>query len=153
MEHEYEHDYDTDVETETDVETDMEYETETEGSEATFTSFQAELEDMIAGLLQLDNGLSAIAETTQTLEKPLTTVAVQAFTNPRVLEAAPFRQTKFRLLPAAKTFLHLPHNTILFAELGAAIRQAIRERKTEVEEMWGTSDFLGILRRLPEIVE
>ena len=122
------------------------------GSEFTYSSFQEALEEMMAGLMELDEGLQTVAITTQVLEKPVTAVAVGAFTNPRILESAPFRKTKFRLLPAAKSFLGV-HQTVSFAELCAAIRQAIRERKTEVEEMWGTADFLGILQRLPEIVQ
>jgi hypothetical protein len=106
---------------------------------------------MMAGLKELDNGMQTVATTTRVMENPITKVAVGSFTNPKVLESAPFRQTKFRLLPAAKTFLGT-HNTVTFAELSEAIRQAIRERKNEVEEMWGTADFLGILQR-PDIVE
>ena len=122
-------------------------------TDVTFSSFQHALEEMMAGLAQLDEGLHGINATTQTLEHPLTSVAIGSFTNPRVLETAPFRATKFRLRHAAKTFLGTPHHTVAFAELCEAIRKAIRERKEEVETMWGTSEFLGILQKLPDIVE
>jgi hypothetical protein len=132
---------------------DSEYDSDyTEATDVSFSSFQEALEEMMAGLAQLDEGLNSINTTTQILEQPIASVAIQSFTNPRVLEAAPFRATKFRLKPEAKTFLHV-HHTVAFAELCEAIRQALRYRKTEVEEMWGTTNFLGILQKLPDIVE
>ncbi len=121
----------------------------TEATEATCTSLEAALADMTARLAQLDQALDTTAATTQMLEKPVTTVAVSAFTNPRVLESAPFRATQFRLKPAAKTLLGTAHHTVTFAELCAAIRQVLRRDGT----MLGASDFLGVLQHLPEIIE
>jgi hypothetical protein len=122
-------------------------------TEVTFSSFQEALEEMMAGLAQLDEGLHFIDTKATSLEQPVSNVAIGSFTNPRILESAPFRETKFRLRHSVKIFLNTPHHTVTFAELGEAIRTAIRERKEEVVTMWGTADFLGILQRLPDIVE
>jgi hypothetical protein len=145
---EYESDY-----TDSDSDSDSDCTGVTGQTDVTFSSFQHALEEMMTSLAQLDEGLHSINTTTTALEQPLTSVAIGSFTNPRVLEAAPFRATKFRLRHTAKTFLNTPHHTVTFAELCEAIRKAIRERKEEVKTMWGTVEFLGILQKLPDIVE
>lgn len=122
---------------------------ETFETEATCTSLEAALADMTARLAQLDQALDTTALTTQTLEKPVTTVALASFMNPRVLESAPFRTTKFRLKPVAKELLGVRHHTVTFAELCEAIRHTLQHDGTVL----GVSDFLGVLQHLPEIIE
>lgn len=135
---------------------DSEYDSEYDGSsvgswetEATCTSLEAALADMTTRIAELDQALDTTTATTQRLEKPVTTVAISAFANPRVLESAPFRTTQFRLRPAVKEILNLRHNTVTFAELCAAIRQGLGRDGTVL----GASDFLGVLQHLPEIIE
>jgi hypothetical protein len=125
----------------------------TEMSEITCTSLEAALAEMTSRLAELDEGLHSMSEATQILEHPLTSVAITAFTNPQVLATAPFRATNFRLLPSAKTFLGMPHHIVTFAELCAAIRKATHEKRDECRRMWGTTEFLGILHHLSELVE
>ncbi len=119
-------------------------------TEATYTSLEAALAEMTERLQAIDAGLDSMATTTQSLEQPMTTVAIQSFVNPRVLETAPFRQTRFRLRKEAKEFLGMPHHTVTFADICAAIR---KKPAAELESMWGTAHLLGILQRLSEIVE
>ena len=119
-----------------------------EATEATYTSLEAALADMTARLAELDHALDTTTTVAQTLEQPVTAIAVSAFTNPRVLEAAPFRTTKFRLKPAAKVLLGTPRHTVTFSELCAAVRTTLR-----TGDVLEASDFLGVLQRLPEIIE
>ena len=151
-ESEYESEYDSEYDSDSEYTTDSEATGATGATELTCTSLEAALAEMTNRLAELDEGLTAMATTTKILEQPMAAVAISAFKNPRVLESAPFRATKFRLRPAAKTFLRTPHHTVTFAELCAAIREAIECKKQKVEAMWGTSDFLGILQRLPDII-
>ncbi len=138
---------------------DSEYEYETdstedsEGSEVTYTSFEAALASLTERLAELDAGLDSMQATTQVFEKPVANIAIAAFTNPRVLEVGSFRATKFRVYSVAKEFLHLPHHIATFSEICAAIRQALRTRKEEVEKMWGARDFLGVLQNITDIIE
>lgn len=140
---EYDTEYDSDYSDESSVGSG-----DTDVTEATCTSLEAALADMTARLAQLDQALDTTAATTQTLEKPVTTVVISAFTNPRVLESAPFRATQFRVKPAAKELLNLRHHTVTFAELCAAIRQVLRGGT-----VLGASDFLGVLQCIPDIIE
>ncbi len=127
---------------------------DSDGSEATYTSLEAALAEMTERLHTIDAGLESMTGATQSLEQPMTAVAIQSFVNPRVLETAPFRQTRFRLRRDAKEFLGMPHHTVTFAELCAAIRLALKTKpKEELESMWGTVDFLGVLQRMQDIVE
>lgn len=142
--------YDSEYESEYDSEYEGSESDNTEGTEATYTSLEAALADMTARLAELDGGLDAMTSATATLEQPVTSVAVSAFTNPRVLEIAAFRATKFRLKHAAKVALGTPHHIVTFSELCAVIRKM---KKEDLEAVWGTSDFLGVLKRLPDIVE
>ena len=122
-------------------------------SETTYTSLEAALMEMTDRLAELDAGLHSMATATGNLEQPVASVAVGSFTNPRVLESAPFRLTAFRLLPEAKAFLGCPHHTVEFRTLCTAIRKVLREKPDEVDRLWGTTDFLGVLQRLSQIVE
>jgi hypothetical protein len=145
-ESEYESEYDSeDCEYDTDASTGSK---ETDATEATCTSLEAALADMTARLAELDHALDTTTTVAQTLEQPVTAMAVSAFTNPRVLEAAPFRATKFRLKPAAKILLDAAHHTVTFAELCAAVRKKLTEG-----DVLGASDFLSVLQHLPEIIE
>ncbi len=152
-ESEYDSDYDSEYDSDTSDDSEV--------TEATYTSLEAALADMTARMAELDHALNTTETVAHTLEHPVTAVAVSAFTNPRVLESAPFRTTKFRLKHAAKVALGAPHHTVTFAELCTAIRQA---KKEDLEALWSsslakskagltTSEFLGVLQRLPEIVE
>lgn len=150
------HEYEYESEYDSEYETDSDYDSETSGSEetgVTYTSLEAALAEMTSRLAELDEGLQTMSDVTQGLEHPVTTVAIASFTNPRILETAPFRNTKFRLHHDAKEFLETSHHTVTFAEMSEAIRRAIRNKKEEVKRKWGTTDFLGILHNLPSLVE
>jgi hypothetical protein len=144
---EYESDYDSEYDSE--YEGSSEYTEETEGTEATCTSLEAALAEMTARLAELDGGLDSMAATTATLEQPVTSVAISAFTNPRVLECAPFRSTKFRLKHDAKMALGTPHHTVSFTELCAAVRKTLAIKG----DVLGATKFLEVLQRLSDIVE
>jgi hypothetical protein len=122
---------------------------ETEATEATCTSLEAALADMTARLAELDHALDTTTTVAQTLEQPVTAMAVSAFTNPRVLETAPFRTTRFRLKHEAKVLLGAAHHTVTFAELCAAVRAKLAAEGNVL----GASDFLTVLQHLPEIIE
>ncbi len=145
-ESEYESEYDSEY----DSDYDSGSEDGSEETEMTYTSLEAALADMSARMAELDHALDTTTTVAHALETPVTAVAVSAFTNPRVLESAPFRATKFRLKHEAKVGLGAQHHSVTFAELCAAIRHA---KKEDLEAMWGTSDFLGVLRHLPSIIE
>ncbi len=137
-----------------DYEYDSDESDDSDCTEVTYTSLEAALAEMTERLHEIDAGLDSMTGATQSLEQPMTAVAIQSFVNPRVLETAPFRQTRFRLRPAAKVFLGTPHHTVTLAELCAAIRLALKTKpKEELESMWGTVDFLGVLQRISVIVE
>ncbi len=148
-------------ETEYESEYDSEYSEDseyTDGSEdergtcATFTSFEGAMAELGVQFAALDTELGDVANQIQTLEKPVATVAVSTFVQPRVLESAPFRQTKFKVRTTARHVLGLPA-VASFAEVCAALRTQLRERKEEAESMWETTDFLAILQKLNDIVE
>ena len=136
-------------------EDDSEYDSDA-GSDAgtciTFTSFEGAMAAMYEQFACMDSELGDVSNQIHTLEKPLATVAVSTFVQPRVLESAPFRQTKFRVRPAARELLGLSE-VATFAELCQAIRTQIHERKEEAERVWGSASFLQILQQLPEIIE
>ena len=144
----YEYEYEDDSE--------YEDEYETEGSDAescvTFTSFEGAMTAMYEQFASMDAELGEVSHHISTLEKPVATVAVSTFVQPRVLESAPFRQTKFRVQPAAQELLGI-REVATFAELCQAIRVQIHERREEVERVWGTSNFLEILQQLDKFVE
>lgn len=148
-EHEYE-----DSEYEDSEYDDSEY--ETEGSDAgtciTFTSFEGAMTSMYEQFASMDAELGEVANHITVLEKPVATVAVSTFVQPRVLESAPFRQTKFRVRPTAQEVMGLKE-VATFAELCQAIRVQIVERKEEAERVWGSTNFLEILQQLDEIIE
>ncbi len=123
-----------------------------EGTCITFTSFEGAMAAMYEQFATLDTELGEVANQISTLEKPVATVAVSTFVQPRVLESAPFRQTKFKVRLAARELLGLPQ-VATFAELCQAIRIQVRDRKEEAERMWGTTAFLTILQQLHEVVE
>jgi hypothetical protein len=122
------------------------------GTCITFTSFEGAMAAMYEQFATLDTELGDVANQIMTLEKPVATMAVSTFVQPRVLESAPFRQTKFKVRLAARELLGLPQ-VATFAELCQAIRIQVRDRKEEAERMWGTTVFLDILQQLHEVVE
>ncbi len=146
------YEYDGEEESEYESDYDSEY-VDSSDTETTYTSLEAALMEMTDRLAELDTGLESMAVTAGQLEQPVAAVAVGAFTNPRVLEAAPFRGEPFRLLPAAKAFLGCAHHTVSFGDLCEAIRKALRDKPVSVEQQWGTTDFMGVLQRLSDIVE
>ncbi len=144
---EYTTDYDSEYDSEYD--SDASSNSSTEESEMTYTSLEAALADMTSRLAELDQALDTTTTVVHTLETPVTAVAVSAFTNPRVLESAPFRETKFRLKSSAKALLQTPHHTVTFAELCDAIRKALKREG----DVLGATEFLSVLQHLPEIIE
>ncbi len=147
---EYESDYDSDdYEYDSDGSDETTGSEETEATEATYTSLEAALADMTSRLSELDHALDTTTTVAQTLEQPVTAMAVSAFTNPRVLEAAPFRATRFRLKHDAKVLLGTAHHTITFSELCAALRKKLAMDGNVL----GASDFLAVLQHLPELIE
>ncbi len=143
---EYESDYDSEYD---DSEYDSASESGSEETDMTYTSLEAALADMSARMAELDQALDTTAIVAHTLETPVTAVAVSAFTNPRVLESAPFRATKFRLKSSAKALLNTAHHTVTFAELCDAIRKSLGAGGNVL----GATDFLSVLQHLPEIIE
>jgi len=113
----------------------------------TYTSLEAALGGMTSRLEELDTGLDLMTNMTKSLEYPLTSVAVSSFTNPRILESAPFRSTRFRV--KTNSLIGIPDNTVTFAQLCAAIRRTLRIEKNVL----GATTFLDVLSGLPEIIE
>jgi hypothetical protein len=130
---------------------DSEYETDADTC-VTFTSLEGAMAAMYEQFASLDAELGEVTQHITTLEKPVATVAVATFVQPRVLESAPFRQTKFHVRSTAKHVLSLPA-VATFSELCKAIRIQLRERREEAESMWETTNFLEILQKLNDVVE
>ena len=110
-------------------------------TEDTFASIEAALTSFADRMQELEDTLSDVTHTMTAL--PISTVAIGNFQQPRFLESAPFRQTVFRLRPAAQAEYGLVGNTATFAELCAAIRKKCAK----------ADDFLDALHHLDRIVE
>lgn len=119
-------------------------------SEESYTSIREALESFTERMAAMESVLDGVDSRLHEIETPISVAALGRFKQPAYLEAAPFRSTKFRLLPEARTLLGLSRDTVTFAELCAAIRAA---SKPDLEAMLGVSDFLGVLTHLDRLIE
>ena len=123
---------------------------ESQTSEESYSSIREALESFTERMAAMESVLDGVDSHLHQIEHPISVAALGRFKQPAYLESAPFRATKFRVLPDARTLLGLPHSTATFAELCAAIRAA---PKPALEAMLGVSNFLGVLTRLDRLIE
>ncbi len=160
-------DYSESVYSETEIDTDVETDIGSE-SGCTYLSIEEALETMAKYLQEFCEEVDTVHSTIQTMEKPVTSVALAAFSQPRVLESAVFRKERFRLKETAKTLLDCKHVNTTFGGLCSHIRAYLFANKLvdsvgrvqlneEFQKLLGTEDssvsFLWILQHLHCFVE
>jgi hypothetical protein len=116
----------------------------------TYGSIQRALESFTDRMAAMESVLNGVDSRLHEIEQPLSVASLGRFIQPSYLETAPFRSTKFRLLPDARTLFSIDRGTVSFAELCTAIRSTAKE---DLERMLGVSDFLSVLTHLDKIIE
>ncbi len=101
-------------------------------SDDTFRSIVHALKDMRERFELLDSGFDTVAKTVHAMEAPVASVQVATFVQPQVLQTAPFRKERFKLLPAAKKMLQC-HSVVTFQELCEHVRNYVFTNKLVVD--------------------
>lgn len=91
----------------------------------TFQSLAAALGRMSDQLAELDGGFECMESSVRGLEKPAIGLTVATYSQSAVLEAAPFRHTRFRWRPDAPT--KHTHETVSFTEVCSIVRKGMLE--------------------------
>lgn len=109
------------------------------GTHGTFASIAKALGFLSEQLAELDGGFECMESSVRGLEKPALAVTVATYSQPAVLEAAPFRHTRFRWRPESLRALEcilgsseggnapLERDTVSFTEICAAVRRGMFE--------------------------
>lgn len=141
---------------------DSEYEGESDyGSESdsdsisthgTFASLAAALKCMSDQLGDLDGGFECVESSVRSLEKPALAVTVATYSQPTVLEAAPFRSTRFRWRPeASAAFPEIDGNaatSVAFSDICRTVRTKMLVDPTFLQTALGLptdATFLEVL--------
>jgi hypothetical protein len=105
-----------------------------DASGESFSSLAADLGSLCRHLEELGIGVEDMATSVQSMEAPLSRVAVSTFVQPRVLESAPFRQQRFRWRPEAAAALGVGVEVATFAEICEVLRRHVLEHCAATED-------------------
>lgn len=140
------------------------------GSESgcTYLSIEHALETLANYFEEFCEEVDTVHSTIQTMEKPVTSVALATFSQPRTLESAMFRKQRFGLKEPAKNLLGCKSTDLTFGALCHHIRtylftnnlvdstgriQLNADLKTLLETEESSVSFLWILKHLQCFVE
>lgn len=100
-------------------------------STCTFASLADALKGMTDHLAELDDGFECMESSVRRLERPAIGLAVATYSQPAVLEAAPFRHTRFRWRPDVP--VKHTHETVSFTDVCARVRRGMLETGVAAE--------------------
>jgi hypothetical protein len=115
----------------------------------TFASLAAALGRMSEQFADLDGGLASMESSVRGLERPAIGLTAATYSQPGVLESAPFRKTRFRLRDEGATlFPEVQAGTTTFSEICQAVRKRMLEAPTSLLtalELSVDASFLEVL--------
>jgi hypothetical protein len=92
----------------------------------TFASLAAALASMSEHFADLEGGFECVESSVRGLEKPALAVTVATYSQPGVLEAAPFRATRFQWKPeAAEVLPEINGDTTTFGDICQTLRSQL----------------------------
>lgn len=139
--------YESDASYESEGSSDGSY-TGSESTHGTFASLAAALASMSEHFADLDGGLASVETSVRGLEKPALAMTIASYSQPGVLEAAPFRATRFRLKPEAAEVLSVTAGTVSFRDICQTLRSQLLADPTSLTSALGLpvdASFLEVL--------